>query len=201
MAALDPLDYYLMAGRTLVVEAFAVDESGCATGLDCLSCTGPQWAWQASAELSRAVRADERLRRDTAVLTRAQAETAFAALGGGTLPGEAALRARFGSRWCFRSAAPLVLRTGDVPAGFRERRVYRLLFANGLPAFPAGGFEQGGHHFDCRPRDVGPGLAWALDVTVLLGAGPEQEVVRVLGAARAALREAGLIPVTVERFA
>lgn len=200
-AALAPLDYYLVGEEAIVVEEFAVDDSGCAVGVDCVAYVGAEGAWRGSAQLSQAMRSEPEVRDKTVVLTRAAAEKAYAAMAGGALAGEPALRAGFGQRWSFPPALPLVFGAGEAPSGFRERRIYRLLFASGLPDVAEGGFERDGHVFQWQVRDVGQGLAWAVDFTVLFGAGSEATVAAVLTSARRTLGRAGLIPVTVERFA
>ncbi len=199
--AAPPLDYYLVGSEAMVVEEFAVDAGGCAVGIDCVVYVAGERGWRGSARLSRAMRSEVEVRDRTAVLSRAAAETAYAELGGGVLAGEAALRAGFGQRWSFPPALPLVFGAGDVPEGFRERRIYRLLFASGLPEVDTGRVDRDGHVFVWQARDVGQGLAWAVDFTVLIGRGEEGAVSWVLTSARRSLCRAGLIPVTVERFA
>ncbi|MFC7640733.1 hypothetical protein ACFQX6_06760 [Streptosporangium lutulentum] len=58
-----------------------------------------------------------------------------------------------------------------------------------------------GHVLTWELRRIGPGIAWCLDVTVRLGTGPSSAVGALLHHHRQAIREQGLIPVTIERFA
>ena len=130
------------------------------------------------------------------------------------------LRTHFLDHQPIATAPPLRLGPAQPPAGFHERRVYRVLFAKDLRAeqvaslrtawrTPADGTAR-------PPRAVvstavatgSPGtcdgsattLAWCLDVTVLLSTDATEAVGPTLSDLTNVLREHGLIPVTTERF-
>lgn len=217
-----PVDYYLISAtagdRTpagLLVEEFVLCEDYTAAGID-----GAEWrpeigAWSSSAELSRAIRADSSLRGRVTPVSRQQACEAFARMGGGVLPEEAGLRTLFQERRTLPTTAPLNL-------GGSGARRYRILFAGELGADglanartalrlkPATGdprvvgtasASSGGHGFTWELRRIGAGIAWCVDVTARLGSGPLTALGALLHHHRQAVREQGLIPVTVERFA
>lgn len=58
-----------------------------------------------------------------------------------------------------------------------------------------------GHGFTWELRRIGAGIAWCVDVTARLGSGPVTALGALLHHHRQVVREQGLIPVTVERFA
>ncbi|MEV0380407.1 hypothetical protein [Nonomuraea sp. NPDC050643] len=216
------MDYYLIAGTAgdrspagLLVEEFVLCDDYTAAGID-----GAEWrpdtrAWSASAELSRAIRADLALRGRVTPVGRQDACAAFARLGGGDLPEEDGLRFLFQERRSLPASAPLNL-------GSRSgARRYRILFAGELGA---DGLEKalkalrleptddprvvgkaststGGHGFTWELRRIGAGIAWCVDVTARLGSGPVTALGALLHHHRQAIRDQGLIPVTVERFA
>jgi hypothetical protein len=66
---------------------------------------------------------------------------------------------------------------------------------------PSGKGRAGDHLFTWNLRRVGRGIAWGLDVTVLLRGGNHDVAGAVLRKLTADVRERGLIPVTTERFA
>ncbi|MEV4470685.1 hypothetical protein [Nonomuraea sp. NPDC049504] len=215
------MDYYLISStagdRTpagLLVEEFVLCEDYTAAGID-----GAEWrpengAWSSSAELSRAIRADRALRGRVTPVSRQEAYDAFARMGGGVLPEEAGLRTLFQERRTLPTTAPLNL------GGSRARR-YRILFAGELGAdglenartalrleptgdprvIGAASADAGGHGFTWELRRIGAGIAWCVDVTARLGSGPVTALGALLHHHRQAVREQGLIPVTVERFA
>jgi hypothetical protein len=57
------------------------------------------------------------------------------------------------------------------------------------------------HVFVWDLRRVGPGVAWCVDVTAYLGNGSVSAVGALLQNLKLLMREQGLIPVTIERFA
>ncbi|SEF78428.1 hypothetical protein SAMN05444920_101647 [Nonomuraea solani] len=220
------MDYYLIAGKAgerspagLLVEEFVLCDDYTAAGID-----GAEWrpdtgAWSASAELSRAIRADRALRDRVTPVSRQEASDAFALLGGGELPEEAGLRTLFQERRTLPTSAPLNLGSGG--SGTRPRR-YRILFAGelgddglanartALQLEPTGdprvvgtaSVDAGGHGFTWELRRIGQGIAWCVDVTATkLGSGPAPALGALLHHHRQAIRDQGLIPVTVERFA
>ncbi|MEK8108139.1 hypothetical protein NKG94_30440 [Micromonospora sp. M12] len=60
---------------------------------------------------------------------RGEAEGVYRTLGGGHLPDETTLRTFFRDHQPIATAPPLRLGPPQPPAGFHERRVYRVLFA------------------------------------------------------------------------
>ena len=203
------MDYYLLRGHGVLVEEFvrAPDHST-------LSLRGAMWTpgqgrWSAAGSFSRSLRADPEALAGVTPTDREGAEAAFHRLGGGPLPGEEALRAAFGDDAPFPSAAPLRLGPADAPEGFRERRVYRVLFAkdldaDGLAALTAAWGPTrrrvGDDLVSWTLRRVGGRIAWGLDVTVLLATDADDSVGPVLRELTAAVRRQGLVPLTTERF-
>ncbi|GIJ56332.1 hypothetical protein [Virgisporangium aurantiacum] len=208
------MDYSLLS-HGLLVEEFVYGDDHTTVGLRVLTWTRADPRWLSTPSFGRAVRTDPDLLAGVTPTDRAGAERAYRALAGGELPDEAALRARFVGHEPFATAPPLRLGPTDPPAGFREKRVYRVLFAKEpAGAAPgAGSRTVGGDHFSWDVRRVGRGVAWALDVTVLLAgdtgdAGDADDaddaddtVGPVLRDLTAAVRRHGLVPVTTERFA
>ncbi|MEV0165727.1 hypothetical protein [Nonomuraea fuscirosea] len=216
------MDYYLISPTAgdpspaaLLVEEFVLCDDYTAAGID-----GAEWqpeigAWSASAELSRAIRADSALRRRVTPVSRQEAAAAFARLGGGGLPEEAGLRTLFQERRHLPTTAPLNLGSGS---GVRR---YRILFAGELGedglanartalrleptdhprVVGKASVSAGGHGFTWELRRIGAGIAWCVDVTARLGSGPVTALGALLHHHRQVVREQGLIPVTVERFA
>lgn len=153
--------------------------------------------------------------------SRRKAEEIYRAFGRGQLPDESVLRTHFLDHHPIAAAPPLRLGPAQPPAGFHERRVYRVLFAKDLRAeqlaslrtawrTPAGGtstaaasgrLDTGADRITWDLRRVGHHLAWALDVTVLLSTDAAQAVGPTVTDLTNVLREHGLIPVTTERFA
>lgn len=216
-----PVDYYLISARKgdraptgLLVEEFVLCEDYTAAGID-----GAEWrqenrAWSSSAEVSRAIRADRALRGRVIPASRQEAYDAFRMLGGGELPEEAGLRTLFQERRSLPTSSPLNLSGGSA-------RRYRILFAGDLGADglararealflePTGdprvvgtaSTDAGGHGFTWELRRIGAGIAWCVDVTARLGSGPVTALGALLHHHRQAIRDQGLIPVTIERFA
>ncbi|MFB9629082.1 hypothetical protein [Nonomuraea helvata] len=61
--------------------------------------------------------------------------------------------------------------------------------------------QASGGGFTWELRRIGAGIAWCVDVTAHLEAAPAAALGALLDHHRQAIRELGLIPVTVERFA
>ncbi|BCY10501.1 hypothetical protein [Actinoplanes sp. L3-i22] len=216
------MDYYLLAGDAILVEEFAYGEDHVTVGL-----AGAMWAagdagWRGTGSFGRFLRTDEDLLAMITPIRRDRAARVFRQLDGGALPSELELRSRFGDWVRFTNAAPLRLVEDEAPRGFSEKRVYRVLFAKepraaGLAelsavwagstpgGLPAGEGRAGDHRFTWNLRRIGLGIAWGLDVTMLLGNGPDGASPDVAGAVlrklTADVRDRGLIPVTTERFA
>jgi hypothetical protein len=226
-----PLDYYLVrrlpddsaptdAVEGIVVEEFTRDDDFTATGLDSAGWT-PGSHWWSAASLSRGLRTDPQLLARVVPCTRSEAESAYRTLGGGQLPDEAVLRRYFLDHQPIPATAPLRLGPAQPPAGFHERRVYRVLFAKDLhakqvaslratwqtpaegasAAAASGRCERHGDQLSWELRRVGHTLAWCLDVTALLTTDGTGTVGSTLAELTDVMRQHGLIPVTTERFA
>ncbi|WP_430499881.1 hypothetical protein ACQRWP_31855 [Micromonospora trifolii] len=224
------LDYYLVLpplgdrGPATTVEGIVVEEftrhhDFTTTGLDSAGWT-PEAGWWSSVALSRGMRTDPEVLARVVPTSRREAEAVYRALGGGQLPDEWVLRTHFLDHQPIATAPPLRLGPAQAPAGFNERRVYRVLFAGDLraeqvaslrtawrtpddstSASVAGGrLEMGGDQITWDLRRVGGSLAWGLDVTVLLSTDATDTVGSALTDLTNVLREHGLIPVTTERF-
>ncbi|GAA2864192.1 hypothetical protein GCM10010517_23370 [Streptosporangium fragile] len=233
-----PLDYYLVmpepgqAGGPsapadgIVIEEFVLADDHTATGLDSAGWTATDGAWWSSAAFSRGMRTDPALRDRVVAVHRHDAEAVYRRLGGGALPDEATLRTCFHDRLPLDDSAPLLLGSPQVPEGFRERRVYRVLFAGDLDAerlqrlravwemAPAdrsadpmarvagtARMHAGRDVLTWDLRRIGPGTAWCLDLTACLGGSSDNTVGSLLRELTAMMRHARLIPVTIERFA
>ncbi|BAL89387.1 hypothetical protein AMIS_41670 [Actinoplanes missouriensis 431] len=104
------------------------------------------------------------------------------------------LRAAFGDHLPLPSSPPLRLGPPDP-----RRRHYRVLFAPvGTPPGPRR-LPSPGYGWSLRP--VGPGPAWALDVTVDPTAQSGAAIAATLDRLTGAARRTGLLPITTERFA
>jgi hypothetical protein len=154
--------------------------------------------------MSRRLRLDAGLRARVAFAGRGAAAELYRDLCGAHLPDEAALRACFGDPPASPSP-PLRLGNPEATPGFRETRLYRILFVNdmaqgGLDALSTVRRQLSRDAFRWDLRRVAAGAAWALDVTCDL-AGERDEVVGVLlQGLTTQMRQQGLIPVTVDRF-
>ncbi|MEV6349284.1 hypothetical protein [Actinoplanes sp. NPDC051851] len=192
------MDYYLVGDGTdgVLVEEFVYGDDHSAVGL-CGTIWRPgQRHWQGAASFSRALRTDPVLLARVAPVGRDRAGEVFHRLSGARLPDEAALRSGYFDYEPFPAVAPLRLGLSD--------RTYRVLFAKDLTASGAGlsgRLRVGGDVFDWEVRRVGLGIAWALDVTVELGADADGNVRLVLSELTEIMRRQGLIPITTERFA
>ena len=204
------LDYYLIrpgygSAEGIVVEEFVRAGDHTTVGLDSAGRLATDAGWWSSASFSRHMRTDPELAARVVPVTRGEAETAALALGG-ALPAEAVLRGHFRERQLFATAPPLRLGPDRPPAGWHEQRVYRVLFANDLPARELAGLitghmRAGDDDFAWRVRRIGRGLAWGLDLTVRLATGVDGTIGPVLRHLTGEMRRRGLIPVTTERFA
>ncbi|HEX6684039.1 MAG TPA: hypothetical protein VF062_14645 [Candidatus Limnocylindrales bacterium] len=191
------MDFYILGGTGsagILVEEFTRHDDSSASGRhNAVWFAHSSSSWSSSAGFSRAVRTDPDLRATVIPATRAGAAHAFARLGGGALPPDPEIRTHFLDYEPFPSAAPLRLTPGS-----DQKRLYRVLFANG----PSSPFEPSGGdgHLHWQLHRVANGAAWALDVTVitpLADAGFAGSLDRLIAGAR--LRH-GLIPVTIDRF-
>ncbi|NMO55753.1 hypothetical protein HH310_31795 [Actinoplanes sp. TBRC 11911] len=197
------LDYYLLRAGSdvdgVLVEEFVRHRDGSTAGL-----RGALWrrtGWVGSSSFSRALRGDPSLLAAVVPASRRAAEEAFARLGGGALPGEEGLRDGFADYVPFATAAPLRLGPAAAPDGFHERRLYRVLFAGDVVGDGVSGRrEVSGDLFSWTLRRVGNGLAWGLDVTVLLATSADDTVTPMLRELSTGVRGKGLVPVMTERF-
>jgi hypothetical protein len=210
----------------ILVEEFLLCDDYTAAGIDSVEWTPAAGAWRGSPGSSRGIRTDAMLRERVVAVSRREAGNAYTTLGGGELPHEASIRTFFHDRQPLPAAAPLDLGSSPGTPGGGETRRYRILFAGELgerglmnlwpilrlepvgdQADPrarvigAATATAAGHTFTWELRRIGPGIAWCLDVTVGLGPGPTSAVGTLLHHHRQAIREQGLIPVTIERFA
>ncbi|GGO03664.1 hypothetical protein [Micromonospora parathelypteridis] len=224
------LDYYLVLAphgdhepaadpEGIVVEEFTHHHDHSTTGLDSAGWT-PASGWWSSASVSLSMRTDPDVLARVVPTRRREAESVYRALGGGHLPDETTLRTYFRDHQPIATAPPLRLGPAQPPAGFHERRVYRVLFAKDLLAeqvaglraawqtpkdgagasVASGRLDRDGDRFTWDLRRVGHTLAWCLDVTVLLRTAATGAVGPTLSDLTDVLREHGLIPVTTERF-
>ncbi|MCK2220124.1 hypothetical protein MF672_040960 [Actinomadura sp. ATCC 31491] len=217
------MDYYLISTSAhdrspagVLVEEFVLCEDFTAAGIDSAEWGSETGEWLAAPEVSRLIRSDGALRSRVTPVSRSEARDAYAGLGGGELPEEEELRGHFRRRQPLPAAAPLRLGSGAAQA-----RRYRILFAGELGADGLAGAQAalrleptgdprvvgkasgsaGGHGFTWELRRIGAGIAWCVDVTVRVGTGSLGTLGALLHHHRQAVREQGLIPVTIERFA
>ncbi|MFI7029140.1 hypothetical protein ACIBK1_10590 [Microbispora rosea] len=224
------LDYYLIMpaadadgapAEAIVVEEFTLTDDLRTVGLD----TAGWWpaadgGWWSSAVFGRALREDPGLRARARAVSRPEAEAAYRGLGGGELPGETRLRALFRDHQPLPDSPPLRLTPPRVPDGFHDTRVYRVLFA-GEPRLPlladvvalageagdpgtrivgSGELRTDPDVFTWEVRRIGPGVACCLDLTAHLGTASSEALGPLLRRLTTAMRHAGAVPVTVERF-
>jgi hypothetical protein len=123
------------------------------------------------------------------------------------------------------ASPPLRLTPPEIPEGFREKRVYRILFADELRKDRLAHLQQvwgmtladdvtgprarvlgtahrrvAGDVFTWDLRQIGPGVASCIDLTAYLGDPPGDTVGALLRELMTIMRYEGLIPVTIERF-
>jgi hypothetical protein len=206
------------------VEQFARHDDATTAGLHSAGWTADRAHWWSSASFSRSVRTQPSMAARIVPTRREGAEAVYRRHGGGTLPEEALLRNNFHDYTAFPATAALTFAPASVPAGFAERRLYRVLFAKQLTQAgpenlralwraallePSGPDERvlatarrrtGDDVYTWDLRSIGPRLACCLDVTALLRAATSTTVGPVLGELTEAVRQQGLIPVTTERF-
>jgi hypothetical protein len=230
------LDYYLVLPETavgepsaqadgIVVEEFVLTDDYTAIGLNTAGWTAADGSWWSSAAFSRGMRIDPKLRTRIVAVGRRDVEIIYRRLGGGELPDETTLRTYFHDCESLTDSAPLLLSPPQVPHGFRDKRVYRILFANELGedrlAYLQAVWQMaladdvtdpqarviGTAHlrvandiFTWDLRRIGPGVAWCLDVTAYLASRSGDAIGPLLRDLTTVMRHAGLIPVTIERF-
>jgi hypothetical protein len=236
-AAAQPLlDYYVVCsaargGRSILavdgilVEEFVLADDYTTIALNSAGWTSAELCWSSAASISRELRRDPALRAHVVTALRRDVEVVYRRLGGGELPDEPTLRTYFGDPLPLGVSAPLRLSSADVPHGFHDKRIYRTLFANDLPAdsLPilraawqmtaaadladprAGVIGTAGRRvaddvFTWDLRRIGTRLAWCLDLTACLCTGRDDAIGPLLWELTTQLRQHGLIPVTTERF-
>jgi hypothetical protein len=233
---LPPLDYYLIFPGTgdderaaapdgIVVEEFVLAEDHSAVGLNSAGWTPVDDTWWSSAAFSRGMRTDPKLRARVAPVGRDDAEIVYRQRGGGELPDETTLRTHFHDYESLADSAPLRFGPAQVPDGFDDKRVYRILFANELDKDRLASLQAlwqmvlADDRADPRARvigtarlrvandiytwdlrRIGPGVAWCLDLTALLDGSAGDAIGPLLRELRAVMHRQGLIPVTIERF-
>jgi hypothetical protein len=216
------MDYYLIGPADgIVVEEFVLADDHSAVGLNSTAWTPSDRRWWSSAAFSRAMRADPAVRARIVAADRAEVELAYRELGGGELPDEPILRGYFRDYEPLATSAPLRLGSGPVPDGYREKRIYRVLCAGELTPdrladlravwqMEITGSDRvagtarlpvGDDLFSWELRQVGPGVAWSLDLTACLGSSVGNAIGPLLRQLTTILRHHGLIPVTIDRFA
>ncbi|MEU4593876.1 hypothetical protein [Micromonospora aurantiaca (nom. illeg.)] len=230
MAGLPPaLHYYVVydgvgAPEGLLVEEFLLAADHSSAGLVSGGWTRPEGRWHEASATSRRLRVDAALRKRVTPVGRSAAAALYRDLCGEDLPDEGALRECFGTPPA-PPPSPLRLNDSGPRPGFRETRVYRILFAGELspdglaalseawqmpitgdPADPetrilgAVRRQVSGDAFRWDLLRVAAGAAWALDVTCdLLGERDEAAGVLLHGLTTQVRRQ-GMVPVTVDRF-
>jgi hypothetical protein len=226
------LDYYLIfpddGGDTpdgIVVEEFVMADDCTATALNSAGWTAADGGWWSSAVFSRGMRGDAQLRARVVPVHRGAAEIVYSRSGAGELPDEATLRTYFHEQVPLGGSAPLLLDSPEIPDGFQDKRVYRILFikeldADGLSRLQTlwqltlsddvadlavrvvgtANLRLADDAFTWELRRIGPGVAWCLDVTACLADRSGLTVGPLLRELTQAMRDEGLIPVTIERF-
>ncbi|WP_405086193.1 hypothetical protein [Microbispora sp. NBC_01389] len=208
----------------LVVEEFVFAGDHRTIGLNTARWSTDDRAWQSSAAFGRAMREDPRLRARVAAAGRTDAEAVCHRLGGGELPGEATLRECFRDTLALPDSAPLRLGPEGGSRGGHDSRVYRVLFAGDLrlPGLArlapevitlaedaddprtriagTGGLRTARDVFTWELRRIGPGVACCVDLTAHLGTTCDDALRPLLRSLTTAIRHAGPIPVTIERF-
>jgi hypothetical protein len=208
----------------LLAEEFLLAKDYSSAGLVSVSWSRRDGCWRDAVAISRRVRLDAALRVRVTPVGRAVAASLYWDLCGADLPNEAALRARCGDLSA-QPPTPLLLNGAEATLGFRETRVYRILFADeltrdGLDALssawqmPVTGDvadpevrvlgtvrrRVSGDVFRWDLRRVAAGAAWGLDVTCDLVGERDEAVGVLLRGLTTQLRQQGLIPVTIDRF-
>ncbi|GGL20540.1 hypothetical protein [Mangrovihabitans endophyticus] len=223
------LHYYVVyddAGvpEGLLAEEFLLAADHSSAGLVSGGWSRSEGRWHDASATSRRLRLDAALRKRVTPVNRTTAATLYRDLCGADLPHEPALRAYFGAP-AAQPASALPLTGCEPRPGFRETRVYRILFADelspdGLAALseawqmPVTGDladpevrilgavrrQVAGDTFRWDLRRVAAGAAWGLDVTCDLRGDRDEAVGVLLRGLTTQMRQQGMIPVTIDRF-
>lgn len=223
------LHYYVVhddadAPEGLLAEEFLLAPDYSWAGLASGGWTRSEGRWHEASATSRRLRTDAGLRKRVTPVARAAAAALYRDLCGADLPDEDTLRACFGAPPA-QPPYPLRLGGSEPRPGFRETRVYRILFAgelspDGLAALseawqtPITGdlTDPGtrilgavrrqvyGDAFRWDLRRVAAGAAWGLDVTCDLLGDRDEAVGVLLHGLTTRMRQQGMVPVTVDRF-
>ncbi|MGC4896190.1 hypothetical protein [Micromonospora sp. DT31] len=223
------LHYYVVhdgAGgpEGLLVEEFLLAADYSSAGLVSGGWSREEGQWRDASSISRRLRVDAALRARVTPVGRAAAAAFYWDLCGADLPDEPELRACFGG---LPAQAPCALRLSgpEARSGFRETRVYRILFADELTQDALAALSEAwqmpvtgdladpevrvlgavrrqvtGDAFRWDLRRVAAGAAWGLDVTCDLVGERDEAVGVLLRGLTTQMRQQGLIPVTVDRF-
>jgi hypothetical protein len=230
--AADPspaLHYYVVQDsvgqpKGLLVEEFLLAADYSFAGLVSGGWNRPEGRWRDASATSRRLRIDASLRARVMPVGRRAAASLYRDLCGADLPDEAVLRACFGDIPA-QPPSPLRLRGPEATPGFRETRVYRILFTDeltrdGLAALseawqmPVTGDladpevrvlgvvrrQVSGDAFRWDLRRVAAGAAWGVDVTCDLVGKRDEAVGVLLRGLTTQMRQQGMIPVTIDRF-
>ncbi|MFC4147915.1 hypothetical protein ACFO0M_16780 [Micromonospora mangrovi] len=222
------LHYYLVHDRFGEPEGLLAEEFLLAADYSSVGLMSGGWSravgrWRDASATSRRLRVDAALRARVTPVGRTAAAL-YRDLGGVDLPDETALRRCFGD---LPAQTPPLLRLdgSQATSGFRETRVYRILFTDeltqvGLAALsdtwqmPVTGDltdpemqivgavhrRVAGDAFRWNLRRVAAGAAWGLDVTCDLGGKRDEAVGMLLRGLTTQMRQQGLIPITLDRF-
>jgi hypothetical protein len=223
------LHYYVVHDRAGEPDGLLTEELLLAMDYSSAGLVSGSWSrrdryWRDGADTSRRLRLDAGLRAHVAPVGRAAAAQLYRNLCGADLPNEAALRESFGDLPA-QPPPPLRLNGPEATPGFRETRVYRILFVgelaqDGVDALsdawqmPITGDladpqvrvlgavrrQVSGDAFRWDLRRVASGAAWGLDVTCDLAGKQDEAVAVLLRGLTTQMRQQGLIPVTVDRF-
>ncbi|MGC4858766.1 hypothetical protein [Micromonospora sp. DT41] len=224
------LHYYVVhdgAGvpEGLLVEEFLLAADYSTVGLVSGGWSRPEGRWYEASATSWRIRVDAVLRKRVTPVGRPAAAALYQNLCGADLPDEDAVRAFFGASPAQPPPSSLRLSDSGPRPGFRETRVYRILFtdelsADGLAALseawqmPITGDpadpevrvlgevrrQVSGDAFRWELRRVAAGAAYGLDVACDLLGERDEAVGVLLRGLTTQMRQQGMIPVTVDRF-
>jgi hypothetical protein len=208
----------------LLVEEFLLAADYSAAGLVSGGWSRAEGRWHDASATSLRLRIDAALRDRVTLVGRTTAAALYQNLCGADLPDEATLRTCFGAP-AHQSPSPLRLSGPEATPGFRETRVYRILFADELSPgrlaalseawqMPVTGDledpevrvlgavrrQVSGDAFRWDLRRVAAGAAWALDVTCDLVGNHDEAIGVLLRGLTTQMRQQGMIPVTIDRF-